>query len=59
MTIPIQQIIDVNRDQISKHEIEFQSLEQKLVEKGLQVEQIIEKIQKFQVAIPSWARHFR
>ena len=55
MAITKQQIDDANQEQISDHEAEFHNLQTKLAEKGHQVEQILEQVQEFQVAIPSWA----
>ncbi len=55
MTITKQQIEDANRGKISKHESEYQALQLGLADKGVRVEEIIQQLQDFQVAIPSWA----
>jgi len=55
MAIKEQQILDANSEHLSGHSAEFQALQHKLTNNGLPVEELIEQIQAFQVAIPSWA----
>lgn len=55
MKIEKSQIIDANKNEQSFHKDSFDFLSNTLTRKNANVEAIIEKIQKFQVAIPSWA----
>ncbi|MBK8506263.1 MAG: sugar isomerase [Saprospiraceae bacterium] len=55
MKLTKEQIDSHNNHGISAHDSEFQFLSKILSKKGLNVENIIEQIQSFQVAIPSWA----
>ncbi|NND08303.1 MAG: sugar isomerase [Saprospiraceae bacterium] len=55
MSITKEQIDNANQGMMAQHETEFQVLQSRLVEKGLPVDHIIDQLQHFQVAIPSWA----
>ncbi|RZV61022.1 MAG: sugar isomerase, partial [Flavobacteriaceae bacterium] len=55
MSITKEQIDNANQGMMAQHETEFQVLQSRLVEKGLSVDHIIDQLQHFQVAIPSWA----
>jgi L-rhamnose isomerase / sugar isomerase len=49
------QISDHNHQNLAHHAPDFQYLAEKLARRGVDIEQVLEKIQAFQVAIPSWA----
>jgi L-rhamnose isomerase/sugar isomerase len=55
MKITISQINSFNNSSIKSHLEEYQFLERQLSNKGIDTSKIIQKIQDFQVAIPSWA----
>ena len=55
MRITRQQVETINQRVITSHRSDFQSLDQKLLRKNLVVDDLISEIQRFQVAIPSWA----
>lgn len=55
MRITSSQIEQHNKASGSHHPAELEFLAQKLAKKGLQIDSIIQKIQDFQLAIPSWA----
>ncbi len=55
MGITRQQVETFNQRVITDHRSDFQSLNQKLLRKNLVVDDLISEIQRFQVAIPSWA----
>lgn len=44
-----------NQDKTKNHKDQFEFLKKQLVNKGVAVEAIVQQIQDFQVAIPSWA----
>ena len=44
-----------NQDKTNNHKDQFEFLEKQLINKGVAVEAIVQQIQDFQVAIPSWA----
>ena len=49
------QILDDNESYLSDHYEQYHFLQSQLEKKGINAEEIIEKIRQFQVAIPSWA----
>ncbi|MFN0214927.1 MAG: TIM barrel protein [Saprospiraceae bacterium] len=49
------QILEFNQKNLAAHEFHFQHLAEVLTQKGLDIQEIIEKINAFQIAIPSWA----
>lgn len=55
MKIEKQQIADQNKKHEKKHQESFKFLRDQLGDKGLDVDQLVEKIADFQIAIPSWA----
>ncbi|AZQ59216.1 sugar isomerase [Maribacter sp. MJ134] len=55
MRIDINQLEQVNKNSLSGHNDRFNFLADSLSKEGKDVSGIIEKISKFQVAIPSWA----
>ena len=55
MSVLKQQISEANQEISSGHEAEFDALRGHLTQKGVPVDQIVEQLQQFQVAIPSWA----
>lgn len=55
MRVSIDQIQDINKEQLSSHEADFARLKDRLIEKGIQVESVINQLANFQIAIPSWA----
>lgn len=55
MKITKEQLESLNKSKIEEHQDQFRFLRDKLDKKGNDVEAILQKIQDFQVAIPSWA----
>lgn len=55
MKITADQIQSTNKPREVSHSREFNFLAENLEKKGLNVEQLIRKLQDFQIAIPSWA----
>ncbi len=55
MNIKQEQIDDFNSGASKQHQTEIDFLGSQLVNRGLDVAQIIEKLAEFQIAIPSWA----
>ena len=55
MRIDKQQITNVNQKALDSHTKAFNFLADTLTKKGVEVNQIVQKISDFQVAIPSWA----
>ncbi|MCV9386631.1 sugar isomerase [Reichenbachiella ulvae] len=55
MNIDKEQIVDNNKQLLSEHQSNIDFLSSKLANKGLDVDEIICRIEDFQVAIPSWA----
>lgn len=55
MRIDKNQINTINNRALPDHRESFEYLSNKLTTKGLEPEQLIQKIQDFQIAIPSWA----
>ena len=55
MSITKEQIRDANQVVATQHERAFEVLRETLVKKGIPVEEILDQLQQFQVAIPSWA----
>ncbi|MEM6376773.1 MAG: TIM barrel protein [Bacteroidota bacterium] len=55
MRITKEQLVSLNQDQIKRHQDQFNFLADQLNNQGLNVDNILEKLQSFQVAIPSWA----
>ncbi|APY11655.1 sugar isomerase [Seonamhaeicola sp. S2-3] len=55
MKIIKDQISDLNQKSLKNHEESFDFLASKLSKQGYDVESIVSKLAKFQVAIPSWA----
>jgi len=55
MRIQADQIQDLNQSQISEHNTQFSFLAEQLYNKDKNANTIVEKLQHFQVAIPSWA----
>lgn len=55
MHISNEQVVLFNKSYIEKHKAQFAFLHTELSQKGWDIESLLEKIAKFQVAIPSWA----
>lgn len=55
MQITKAEINRFNQDKTKDHQDQFEFLEKQLVNKGIAVEAIVQQVQDFQVAIPSWA----
>ncbi|MGB5943029.1 MAG: sugar isomerase [Leeuwenhoekiella sp.] len=55
MQIQEQQLSDINRPGLDKHKKQFDFLADELTAQGVSVENTINKLADFQVAIPSWA----
>lgn len=55
MKINIQQIADFNQKNAAEHNRELEFISEKIDRKGISPEQVIGKLESFQVAIPSWA----
>jgi len=55
MQITKEQLDSINQKKLEEHKDEFRFLRDQLGKKGTDVETLIQKIQDFQVAIPSWA----
>ena len=49
------QLIGINKKQLSEHQRNWSFLKESLTNKGVDVEALIQKISDFQIAIPSWA----
>jgi len=49
------QLIEINKKKISEHQRNWSFLKESLTNKGVDVEDLIQKISDFQIAIPSWA----
>lgn len=49
------QIAEHNQRHLARHEQDFHYLAERLHQKGINVQQVVEKIKTFQIAIPSWA----
>jgi L-rhamnose isomerase/sugar isomerase len=50
-----EQIHDLNEKNRAEHEFHFQYAAELLARKGIDIQQVIDKMKAFQVAIPSWA----
>ena len=48
-------LIEINKKQLSEHQRNWSFLKESLTNKGVDVEDLIQKISDFQIAIPSWA----
>ena len=55
MQITKEQLDSINQKRLAEHKDQFRFLRDQLEKKGNDVEAILQKIQDFQVAIPSWA----
>ena len=55
MKIVGEHINSFNQESLNKHIEQFQFIEQQLSKQGIHTESVIQQIQEFQVAIPSWA----
>ena len=55
MKIRQEQVENINRRSLSAHRDNFSFLAAELSRRGLEVDAILQKIEEFQVAIPSWA----
>ncbi|MEN8247387.1 MAG: TIM barrel protein [Bacteroidota bacterium] len=55
MIIEKNRIQEINQTDIQDHNDDFKRLSDKLTNKGLDVEGILNKLREFQVAVPSWA----
>ena len=55
MNIETQQLQDFNSEKLSTHKSQFDFLTQTLSKSNIDVNQVIQKLADFQVAIPSWA----
>jgi L-rhamnose isomerase/sugar isomerase len=49
------QLTEINEKQLSEHQRNWSFLKESLTNKGVDVENLIQKISDFQIAIPSWA----
>ena len=55
MRLSIDHIRDLNQNSLNSHHSSFDFIANQLTLKGVEVQEIIEKLQAFQIAIPSWA----
>jgi len=55
MRITIDQLQDFNKTLIQDHHQQFQFLQGQLEKKGINTDKVIQQLQQFRVAIPSWA----
>jgi L-rhamnose isomerase/sugar isomerase len=55
MRISTDQIQELNQPKEAAHQQRFEFLQDQLQQKGIDTELVIQKLQQFQVAIPSWA----
>lgn len=55
MKLTLDQIQDQNKIQSAEHSRSFEFLAESLEKKGINVEELISKVQALQIAIPSWA----
>ena len=55
MKVDKNQIEDTNRSYLDHHKNQFDFLSETLQTNGIEVDAVLEKLAKFQVAIPSWA----
>lgn len=55
MKIESEDFEEINKKEVILHEKELDLLTEKLLRKGVQVDQVIAKVADFQVAVPSWA----
>ena len=55
MRITTEQINNFNQQELEEHRTQFHFLKEQLTTKGIEVESILQQIEEFQVAIPSWA----
>jgi L-rhamnose isomerase/sugar isomerase len=55
MKIAKEQVASLNQEWMEDHQDQFRFVQDRLEKKGVPVEAVLQKIQDFQVAIPSWA----
>jgi len=55
MILSTEQIKEFNKKSLTDHQNEFESLQNKLIKSEKNIQDIVKKIEDFQVAIPSWA----
>jgi L-rhamnose isomerase/sugar isomerase len=55
MKIAKEQVASLNQEWMEDHQDQFRFVQDRLEKKGVPVEAVLQKIQNFQVAIPSWA----
>ena len=55
MILSKEQIKEFNKKKITDHQNEFETLQNKLIKSKVNTQEIVKKIEDFQVAIPSWA----
>ncbi|MGH2643960.1 MAG: TIM barrel protein [Chitinophagaceae bacterium] len=55
MRITKEQIISANEKQLKQHQSHWNVLKERLEEKGVDTNEIMEQLRSFQIAIPSWA----
>ena len=55
MILSTEQIKEFNKKSLTDHQNEFETLQNKLIKSEKNIQDIVKKIEDFQVAIPSWA----
>ncbi len=55
MRLSPEKILDLNKSLLADHQADFNYLSEKLQKKGVNVDDVLAKLQAFQVATPSWA----
>ncbi len=55
MILSKEQIKELNKKKLTDHQNEFETLQNKLIKSKVNTQEIVKKIEGFQVAIPSWA----
>ena len=55
MILSTEQIKEFNKKSLTDHLNEFETLQNKLIKSEKNIQDIVKKIEDFQVAIPSWA----
>lgn len=55
MKLTLEQIQDQNNPQLTQHRKSFEFLAESLDKKGINIDELISKLQALQIAIPSWA----
>ena len=45
----------LNQPRLEQHQVEFKQLSEQLTQRNIEVETVLNKLNEFQIAIPSWA----